>query len=507
MENKELTIGSTLQSGKYTIKQLIGAGGFGITYYAYHNTLGLHYAIKEFFISGFCVRNTCGKTILLQGMDNSIYEKYLQKFIEEAQTLARLNHPNIVNVIDVFQENNTAYLVMPFLEGETLQQKVDQNGRLHYETAVNYIAQLSEAVDYIHKQDILHRDIKPENIIITPENKAILIDFGSAREFIHNKTQSHTSILTQGYAPLEHYSSSSRKGSFSDIYSLGATFYFALTGQKPMDAAIRTMEIMPEPKELVANVPDEANLTIMKAMHLMPEQRYLRINEFMADLLNMEMAKLPVSPVTIKSARTDIGSWLRACGWVVFIGSSIWVWTISLRDDSISKEDTSIKTEVGIVSAPITENIKVEDKIVKQPVDNDIYFNTYYNNRFDFVVDYPSIFIAGEEPTNGDGLSFSHKDASLSFFGRNAGIWENDDLANLFNEQKKSYATVTYEKLGKNFFVLSGYTSTGQIFYIKTIYKISNESFITGYLVYTETTTNKDYYDKIINHIFNSLKY
>jgi serine/threonine protein kinase len=288
MENKELKAGTTLQSGKYTIERVIGAGGFGITYYARHNGLGHYFAVKEFFISAYCLRNTLHKNVLLQGMDPAVYAKYLQKFIEEAQMLARLDHPNIVKVTDIFQENNTAYLVMPFVSGQTLQQMVNKRGGLDYETAVNYIAQLSEAVDYIHRRDILHRDIKPDNIIITPENKAILIDFGSAREFIHDKTQSHTSIFTAGYAPLEQYSSNSKKGSYSDIYSLGAVFYFALTGQKPLDAASRTMAIMPEPKSLLHSIPNEANRTIMKAMELKPENRQQRVGEFMGDLLNKE---------------------------------------------------------------------------------------------------------------------------------------------------------------------------------------------------------------------------
>jgi len=287
MENKELRAKTILQSGKYTIERVIGSGGFGITYLARHNSLGHYFAIKEFFISEYCLRGYIGKTVKLQGIDPVVYDKYLQKFIEEAQILARLDHPNIVKVTDIFQENNTAYIVMPFVEGQTLQQMVDEKGRLNYETAVNYIAQIAEAVDYIHQRDILHRDIKPDNIIITPENKAILIDFGSAREFIHDKTQQHTAIYTQGYAPLEQYSSNSKKGSYSDIYSLGAVFYFALTGQKPMDAATRTMDTMPEPKSLLLSIPNEANRTIMKAMSLKPENRQQSVSEFLEDLLNM----------------------------------------------------------------------------------------------------------------------------------------------------------------------------------------------------------------------------
>jgi serine/threonine-protein kinase len=288
MESKELPIGTTLQSGKYTIERIIGTGGFGITYYVKHNIFGRYYAVKEFFINGYCIRNTQNQTIILQGIDHNTYDQYLQKFIEEAQTLAQLDHPNIVKVIDVFQEKNTAFIVMNFLDGQTLQKIVDKEGQMKYETSVNYIAQLSEAVGYIHERNILHRDIKPDNIIITTDNKAVLIDFGSAREFIHDKTQSHTSILTQGYAPLEQYASNSRKGSYSDIYSLGAVFYFTLTGKKPMDAASRTMETMPEPKALIPDIPDEANRTIMKAMQLKPENRHQKVNEFMDDLLNIK---------------------------------------------------------------------------------------------------------------------------------------------------------------------------------------------------------------------------
>jgi serine/threonine-protein kinase len=286
MNNKELAKGTTLQDGKYTIERVIGEGGFGITYYARHNALGHCFAVKEFFIGGYSMRSAQRKTVVLQGIDADVYQKYLQKFIEEAQTLARLDHPNIVRVVDIFEENNTAYIVMPFVEGQTLQQIVDKGGRLNYETAVNYIAQVAEAVEYIHNRDILHRDIKPENIIITPENRAVLIDFGSAREFVHDKTQQHTSMLTAGYAPLEQYSSNSRKGSYSDIYALGAVFYFALTGQKPMDAAARTTEAMKEPREIEASIPAEANRTIIRAMELQPEKRQQKVQEFMEELLN-----------------------------------------------------------------------------------------------------------------------------------------------------------------------------------------------------------------------------
>jgi serine/threonine protein kinase len=294
---KELPPGTTLQGEKYIIEKMIGTGGFGITYYARHNVFGHHFAVKEFFVSGYCVRHTQNMTVMPQGMDSAQYENYLSRFIEEAQILARLDHPNIVRVVDIFRERNTAFMVMPFLEGLNLQQIVEHCGPLDYEKTVNYIAQIAEAAAYIHRQNILHRDIKPDNIIITPEDRAILIDFGSAREFVQDRTQSHTSILTRGYAPLEQYSTRSRKGAFSDIYSMGAVFYFALTGVKPTDAATRTMESMPDPQALVPSIPDAANRTIIKAMQLKPELRHQSVEEFMDDLLNVKPGATAPQPV------------------------------------------------------------------------------------------------------------------------------------------------------------------------------------------------------------------
>lgn len=289
---RELQPGMTLQDGKYVIDTVIGAGGFGITYYARHTSLDQHYAIKEFFIDGRCVRNTMRHTVNLQGISPDMFEKYKRKFTEEAQTLAKLDHPNIVRVIDVFEENETSYIVMPFIEGKTLESIVEKSGPLEYGLAVNYLGQIASAVGYIHSRNILHRDIKPDNIMITADNHAILIDFGSAREFVQDKTQHQTSILTKGYAPIEQYSSNSRKGTYTDIYSLGAVFYYVLTGTKPMDATERLSETMPEPKQINPQINEDVNRTILKAMQLKHENRHQTIDEFMSDLLGQKSSVL-----------------------------------------------------------------------------------------------------------------------------------------------------------------------------------------------------------------------
>lgn len=304
---KELQPGTPLAGDKYIIENKIGEGGFGITYKAVQTGLNRPVCIKEYFLAGSCVRNTQAKTVQLQGISEEKYEKFRQAFVKEAQTVATLHHPNVVEVIDIFDENNTSYMVMSFINGRTLQSIVDANGPLSYPDAVNYMAQISNAVDYIHKQNILHRDIKPDNIMVTPDYKAILIDFGSAREFEQDKTQMHTSMLTHGYAPPEQYTSNSRKGSYTDIYALGATLYFILTGKVPLEAAARLTEPLVEPKVLNPSIPPEANQTVMKAMNLKKENRYQQVQDFMDDLQNVrhgvpdkEKDKIPQSKTNDK---------------------------------------------------------------------------------------------------------------------------------------------------------------------------------------------------------------
>ena len=284
---KELQPGTVLNGGKYIIENKISEGGFGITYKAVQTGLYRPVCIKEYFLAGRCVRNTQAKTVQLQGISDAMYEKYRQAFVKEAQTVASLHHPNIVEVIDIFDENNTSYMVMSFIEGRSLQSIVDTSGPLSYPDAVNYMAQVTSAVEYIHKHKILHRDIKPENIMVTADYKAILIDFGSAREFEQDKTQMHTSMLTHGYAPPEQYTANSRKGSYTDIYALGATLYFILTGKVPLEAAARLTEPLVEPKQLNPSIPEEGNRTIVKAMKLKKEERYQLVQDFMNDLKNV----------------------------------------------------------------------------------------------------------------------------------------------------------------------------------------------------------------------------
>lgn len=325
----ELQPGTTLCDGKYTIEAKIGKGGFGITYKAIQNGLNRVVCIKEYFPAGKCTRATKKNTVFVQGTSEQVFEKYRQAFVREAKMLATLHHPNIVEVLDVFDENNTSYMVMTFVKGKSLQQIVEVRGKLPYPETVNYIAQITNAVGYIHDHHILHRDIKPDNIMITADFKAILIDFGSAREFEQDKTQVHTSMLTHGYAPTEQYTANSRKGSYTDIYAIGATFYFVLTGQVPMESAARLTEQMPSPKDLVPEIPEEANRTILKAMQLKAENRHQTVHEFMDDIRNVKPSVLVDetiggSPQQPTSKRTWYIISALGCFVALLIGYFLW---------------------------------------------------------------------------------------------------------------------------------------------------------------------------------------
>jgi len=275
--NKELVIGTLLNNGRYEIEKILGSGGFGITYRVKDSITGEYFAVKEFFLDG-SNRDDNGQVI---PADNNIHKECLNRFCEEANTLARLRHDNIVTIISFFSENNTAYIVMEYIPGQTLGKKVSGNRYLENDVAVNYIGQISDAVEYVHKKNILHRDIKPDNIIITPQDKAILIDFGAARDFVQDMTLRQTIILTPGYAPPEQYSIVAKRGRYTDIYAIGATFYFILTGSVPDDAAKRLLaDTLNPPIALNLSIPDKANKVIMKALQLKPQDRYQSIKKF-----------------------------------------------------------------------------------------------------------------------------------------------------------------------------------------------------------------------------------
>ena len=271
-----------LQGGKYKIVRFISSGGFGCTYEAEHILLKKKVAIKEFFVKDFCNRDETTSQISV-GITSktALVSKLKSKFIAEAQSLCSLEHPNIVHVFDVFEENGTAYYVMDYIDGLSLNDLVKNNGPMAEQKAVGYIMQVADALKYVHSQNRLHLDIKPGNIMVDENDKAILIDFGASKQYDEEGGENTSTLLgkTPGYAPLEQMGNDVVKFLPStDIYALGATLYKLLTGNTPPSASLlasgETLDAMP------SSISEGTRNAITMSMQTNKMKRPQNIDEF-----------------------------------------------------------------------------------------------------------------------------------------------------------------------------------------------------------------------------------
>jgi len=227
------------QLHEYRIEQVLGAGGFGTTYLARDTHLEKPVAIKEYFPSELAMRAAEGRVQPATSQRDADYRWGLDRFLQEARTLAKFSHPNIVRVLRYFEAHGTAYMVMDYERGEPLKNLMVLNTRLPEAELRRLLAPLLDGLRVVHAAGFLHRDIKPDNIFVRTDGTPVLIDFGSARNALGGETRSLTAILTPGYAPPEQYSSDSRQGPWTDLYALGGVLYRAVTGVHPPDAVTR----------------------------------------------------------------------------------------------------------------------------------------------------------------------------------------------------------------------------------------------------------------------------
>lgn len=272
-----------LKGGTYRIVRFLSSGGFGCTYEAEHVMLQKRVAIKEFFVRDFCNRESDTAHITVGTQSKvGLVEKLRKKFIDEARALTHLDHPGIVRVTDVFEENGTAYYVMDFIDGISLGEKV-KNSALSEDEALYYIRQVCDALRYVHSNNRLHLDIKPGNIMIDTSGNAILIDFGASKQYDEDGGQDTSSLpgYTPGYAPPEQMSNTLRQFyPATDIYSVGATLYKILSGNNPVDVHSRISGDELEP--LPATVSERTKAAIEAALQLSRKSRPQSIDEFLA---------------------------------------------------------------------------------------------------------------------------------------------------------------------------------------------------------------------------------
>lgn len=291
MKNNQnaLPIGTRLD--EYEIKKILGAGGFGVTYLAYDVNLLIDVVIKEYLPNYLAVRKERDTIVPISNDDKDEYEWGMKRFLEEAQTLASFKprHENIVKIIRFFKKNNTAYFVMEHEDGEDLSVFLSKRQeKLSEKEVKDIILPILDGLKATHDNGILHRDIKPSNIFIRKDSTPILIDFGSARNTVGEKSKSLSVVVTPGYAPIEQYTSTIEQGIYTDIYSIGAVMYKLVTGHTPIESNDRSMSVYTNGEADVLELASERVKgeysksllnAIDKAMSIRPKDRPQSIDE------------------------------------------------------------------------------------------------------------------------------------------------------------------------------------------------------------------------------------
>ena len=291
--------GYFLQEKKYQLTHTIGQGGFGITYLGAWNTevkgeLGkmktkVPVCIKEYFFKDYCYRDKDSYAVKVHSeTGEKLFGKFKEKLIKEANILSAVHHPNIVNVLEVFEENYTAYIIMEYIKGCSLKYMLDKEGVLPENKVLKYTHQIGNALNFVHEKNVVHLDIKPGNILIDRDDNARLIDFGVSKRYDIEEQETSTTTLTlsKGFASIEQYDDEGTQN-FSpcpDIYSLGASMYNLLTGVIPVESILRATKKMLPPSAYNSNITPKTENAILKAMEVKPENRFQVVKEMLSSI-------------------------------------------------------------------------------------------------------------------------------------------------------------------------------------------------------------------------------
>ena len=268
----------TILHGRYLLGRVLGEGGFGITYLAMDLVNECRVAIKELFIAGKVSRDSTN-TVLLDRSNRGLhfYNACKEKFLQEAYVLQTMKDKNgIVSILDFFEENATAYIVMEYLEGEDLGAYLkNQGGRIPYQEAFRILRPVMKSMIGVNQAGIIHRDISPDNIRHLNNGRMKLMDFGSARQIADSDNSNTFVLIKQGYAPQEQYRVDYMVGPWMDVYSMSATFYRCITGKKPKTSIDRRDDWDLEmPSSLGVQIPEKLVNVLYKGLALKPENRY-----------------------------------------------------------------------------------------------------------------------------------------------------------------------------------------------------------------------------------------
>jgi len=342
---------------RYVVGRVLGFGGFGITYKVWDRRLNAVLAIKEYYPSGLVNRVPETKNVILfAGNRSKEYNHGLTRFLDEARNMAKFNsHKSIINVFEYFEENNTAYIVMEYLDGLSLSDYLKGN-RLDMDGSISVILQVCTALKDIHAAGIVHRDVSPDNIFLCTNGAIKLIDFGAAR-FYADEEKQLTIILKPGFAPPEQYERVNIQGPWTDIYALGATLYQMVTGVKPEESTNRKIsDTLAPPAQLDNKIPEYVSNTIMKAMAIDKHLRFISVADF-EKALNQQKKVLPIAR---EKNRRKLRRLITVCAsaLVIIVAASVFFMNWNRQKDDETLPDAAISLWYSLSGDPDADQAK-----------------------------------------------------------------------------------------------------------------------------------------------------
>lgn len=348
-----LPVGTVL-CGMYIIGRVLGSGGFGITYMAWDIKNARRVAIKEYLPGNLATRSTGSSLVSIHsGEKYDLYVRGIEKFTNEAKRLAGFNDdPSIVTIYASFRANNTAYMVMEYLDGETVDSRLKREGRIPVDEAVEIISVVAKSLARVHRVGVLHRDIAPDNIILTKDYKVKIIDFGSARYCTANNEETLTVMIKRGFSAEEQYRSHGDQGPHTDVYSVGALLYKMITGQTPPDSLERRAcveegrdSLIPASR-LVQGVPQSVDRAIGHAMQLKIRDRTPNMGAFLAELSGKTVVQ-PKPQTSEKQPKKSHGGLVAALLILIIlisVGVTVILLNIQKNGDTQDETETSAQT-------------------------------------------------------------------------------------------------------------------------------------------------------------------
>ncbi len=417
IENKDALPSSFVLNGHYVIEEMIGRGGFGITYSAFDTNLRIKVAIKELYLRKICRRRPDGN-VTSPDEYKEVFDANRKNFLEEARVMAGLGSaelPGIVKVREFFEDNSTAYIVMELLTGITLREYVKQKGgRLSDQYMCMLLNRVAEAMQEMHDRGIIHKDVSPDNIMVEAAGGAKLLDFGGSMRLDEEKPLVQLSYR-RGFAAPEQYSFRFTPGKTTDVYSLGATVYFCLTGKNPVDAEERGRgRGMLSPRELGADVSSVTERILIKAMDLRQESRYPDVRSFWSQLRESIFTRRDRGPDQLNKKKSAAGKKkkIRLLPAAVFIAAVLAVavfWAITLRSPNV--EEPAEESPPEVTDMPEPERDTLRDSLTEYIPEEGMYRIYAYGGEG------PCLHVSDDSLQEGALLDVSEGSGTSRLFG------------------------------------------------------------------------------------------